>query len=151
EKGARLATLAATDGGQGDLLPDLVESPDTATRVGVAAVLADRARWVAEPFVHGPLARLFSDEERPVREAAARVAMRLRGADLAQYSTLLGALIASPALSNEIAQLAITLEQAPGEIVELSVALARRFLELFDREIADIQTHASADARQIGE
>lgn len=151
EKGARLATFAATDGGQGDLLPDLVESPDTATRVGVAAVLADRARWVIEPFVHEPLARLFSDEVPSVREAAARVAMRLRGADLAQYSRLLEALIASPALSNEIAQLAITLEQAPGEIVELSVALARRFLELFDREIGDIQTHASADARQIGE
>jgi hypothetical protein len=151
ERAARLATFAATDGGQADRLLDLVQSPDTAIRVGVAAVLADRARWVTEPFVHEQLARFFNDEEPSVREAAARVAMRLRGADLMQYSALLMSLIASPALPNEIAQLAITLEQAPGEIVELSVALARRFLELFDREIGDIQTHASADARQIGE
>jgi hypothetical protein len=122
-----------------------------ATRVGVAAVLADRARWVTESLVHEQLERLFNDEDPSVREAAAQVAMRLRGADLTQYSRLLLALIASPALSNEVAQLAITLDHAPGEIVELSLALARRFLELFDREIGDIQTHASGDARQIGE
>jgi hypothetical protein len=151
EKGARLATFAATDGGQADLLAGLAQSADVATRVGVAAVLADRARWVTESLVHEQLERLFNDEDPSVREAAAQVAMRLRGADLTQYSRLLLALIASPALSNEVAQLAITLDHAPGEIVELSLALARLFLELFDREIGDIQTHASGDARQIGE
>jgi hypothetical protein len=151
EKGARLATFAATDAGQDGLLPRIVESPDTAIRVGAAAVLADRARWVTEPFVHDQLIRLFNDGETSVREAAARVAGRLRGADLTRYSSLLEAFIASPALPSELTQLTITLEQAPGEIVDLTLALARRFLELFDREVGDIQTHASADARQIGE
>jgi hypothetical protein len=117
EKGARLATFAATDAGQDGLLPRLVESPDTAIRVGAAAVLADRARWVTEPFVHDQLIRLFNDGETSVREAAARVAGRLRGADLTRYSSLLAAFIASPALPSELTQLAITLEQAPGRLL----------------------------------
>src|SRR5207248_2863917 len=116
EKGARLATFAATDGGQPDLLRGLAQSGDVAIRVGVAAVLADRARWVTESIVHEQLVRLFSDEEPSVREAAARVAMRLRGADLTQYSRLLLALIASPALSNEVAQLAIRSEEHTSEL-----------------------------------
>jgi hypothetical protein len=101
--------------------------------------------------VHDQLIRLFNDGETSVREAAARVAGRLRGADLTRYSSLLASFIASPALPSELTQLAITLERAPGEIVDLTLALARRFLDLFDREVGDIQTHASADARQIGE
>jgi hypothetical protein len=151
EHGSRLATYAATDGGQDALLSEVVSSPDIAIRRGAATVLADRGRWVVEPTVHDNLIRLFSDADESVRSAAARVVMRLRGAELAKYEHLLQAFVESPALSGEIAQLAITLDGASGEIVNITLALARRFLALFESDIGDIQTHAAGDARQIGE
>jgi len=64
---------------------------------------------------------------------------------------LLEPYIASPALESEVAQLTITLEQAPGEIVSFALRLARRFLELFEQDIANIQTEAAGDAYEIGQ
>jgi hypothetical protein len=151
EHGARLATFAATDAGEDALLAETVSSTDIATRRGAAAVLADRARWVTDPVVHESLMQMFDDDDQTVREAAARVVMRLRGADLTQYQHLLLALIRSRALAGEIPQLAFTLEGAPGEIDEITLELAQKFLELFDNEISDIQTRAAGDARQIGQ
>lgn len=150
EHGARLATFAATDGGEEQLLARVVSSTDVATRRGAASVLADRVRWVQTNAISEALTAFFHDGDEGVRDAAARFVVHLRDLDLAPYESSLGAFIESPALEGEVMQVEFTLGQAEGDVNHLTVLLARRFLEMSDRDVGDIRTRAAGDAREIG-
>ncbi|MEX2421344.1 MAG: HEAT repeat domain-containing protein, partial [Actinomycetota bacterium] len=148
ERGARLATFAATDAERAELLDRAVRSDDVAVRRGAAHVLAARVRWVNEPAVREALVRLFDDSDETVREAAASFVANLRGELLAEHREFVSSFIESRA-ADDPTQLLLTLEHAPVPEHELTLQVAHRVIDAHGAQLGDITTGAAGDARYL--
>lgn len=152
EAGGRLAAYGGIELGLSELLPAAAQSRDAAVRRGAAKICAEMLSASSDPVAAaGVLTPLFDDEDASVREAAAGVAMALRGADLIGHMEILRALIASPAFESAITQLLFTLEGSTGPLEELALLSAERFIATHRDEVGDISTRAAGDVREIGE
>ncbi|MFI9742515.1 hypothetical protein [Streptomyces sp. NPDC052494] len=150
--GGRVAALAAMEWETTDLLAEVLAGKDGAQRQGAADVCAQRlVNTGDEALAHRALVQFFHDPEEAVREAAAAVAVALRGRRLGPVRRTVTALIDSDAFAPALPQLLITLEEAPDRVDELVLACVRRFLTVFGAASADLSTRAAADAHHIGE
>jgi hypothetical protein len=95
--------------------------------------------------------QFMNDDDEKVREAAAKVAVALRGQRLGPFQEIITALIRSPVFTPASPQLFITLEQAPDRVDSLILQAAQRLIEVNRTDIGNIATRAAADAREIGE
>ncbi|MFF7815392.1 NACHT domain-containing protein [Streptomyces sp. NPDC007945] len=150
--GGRVAALAAMEWERTDLLATVLTGKDAAQRQGAADVCAQRLLNTGDQaLAHHALVQFFHDPEEGVREAAAAVAVALRGRRLGRVRRTVTALIDSDAFAPALPQLLITLEEAPDRVDELVLACVRRFLTVFGAASADLATGAAADAHHIGE
>lgn len=149
--GGQVAALAAMEWETPDLLTEVLAGDDSAQRQGAADVCAQRLLNTGDAaLAHHALVRFFHDPEEDVREAAAKVAVALRGRRLRPYRRTLTALIDSRAFGAALSQLLITLEHAPDRVDELVLTCVRRFVAVFGAASADLARGAAADARHIG-
>ena len=86
-----------------------------------------------------------------VRQEAAEVAAALRNHELRPFEDTLKALIASPAFTDAVPQLLITLEQAPDRVDDLVLMCGRQFVAVLGADAGDMQTSAAGDAQQVGQ
>ena len=122
-------------------------------------LLARAARLCAHRLPHtsdaaaavAALAQFVGDEDAEVRKSAAEVAGVLRGQPLQPYAALLTTLMASPTFSDALAQLLMTLEQAPDRIDDLVVQCTKRFVEVHGAEAGNLSTAAAGHAPRIGQ
>lgn len=150
--GGRMSAFVGLEHGRVDMLNAAVGHVDPEVRRGVAEVAAVRLPRTSRPDdTRSALEGLFSDEDEAVRNAAAEVAMHLRGLALLPFSDTLTSLIASPAFRASVPQLFITLQYAPDRIHALIVQAAKRYLQDFGAEARDMRTAASGDAHYVGE
>jgi hypothetical protein len=152
ESAGMIAAFAGLDLGLGHLLTSARDSHDAATRKGAARMCARRLPLTASgPAAVEALHRFLGDDDNEVQKAAAEVAVHLRGRALRPFLSVLMALIASPAFSESLPQLLLTLQQAPDRIDDVVVQCARRFLDLHSAEIGNIATAAAGEARDVGQ
>ncbi|MFD0561203.1 hypothetical protein ACFQ2M_03595 [Kitasatospora saccharophila] len=150
--GGQVAALAALDWETNEFLAAVLSGNDGARMQGAAEVCAQRLTHAGDAaLAHHALVRFFHHPDEDVREAAATVAVALRGHRLVPVRATLNALMESRAFEPALPQLLITLDDAPDRIDELALTCARRFLEVFGKDAADIRTRAAADAHHIGE
>ncbi|MGH3997623.1 MAG: hypothetical protein ACRDTJ_09200 [Pseudonocardiaceae bacterium] len=142
EAGGTIAAYAALAWEKADHLVR-VHAADAETRVGAAKMCAG---WIGNAAADEALGTLFNDPDDAVRKAAARAVIRLRGKPLRPHARLLMQLIESPALTSDMAQLQITLQEAPDRVDDLMLRSAQRFLDLHGAG-AD----AAADAHYVSE
>ncbi|MEV7599740.1 hypothetical protein AB0O91_20390 [Kitasatospora sp. NPDC089797] len=149
--GGQIAALAAMQWELPDLLAAVLVGGDGAQRQGAAEVCAQRLSDTGDAgLAHRALAGFFHDAAADVREAAAAVAAMLRGKRLGPFRRTLTGLIGSPAFQPALAQLLLTLEQAPDRVDDLILAAARQFIAVSDPDSTDLATDAAADAHHIG-
>ncbi len=150
--GGQIAALAAMEWEMRDLLSGVLAGTDGAQRQGAADVCAQRLVNTGDmELAHHALVRFFHDPQEDVREAAAAVAVALRGHRLGPVRRTVNALMESGAFEPALPQLLITLEQAPDRVDELVLTCVRQFLAVSGAASADITTRAAADAHHIGE
>lgn len=151
EAGGVMACFAALEWRRTELMEQAL-SGDVHVRKGVAEVCAGRVdRTSNADLATASLIRLMNDDEDEVRKAAAEVAPHLREHPLQPFAQLLTALIDSPAYDHATPQLLITLQYAPDKVDELVLKAARRFVDVFAKDAADIRTGAAGDAHYISE
>lgn len=152
EAGGRLAAYAGLELERNDLIEIAIGSADSAIRKGAARVSAALATSNASgDAAVAALSKCFDDPEDSVREAAAEVAMELRGEDLGPFQGLLEALVGSAAFGAALPQLLITLEDTTSDVAELGLRCAERFLATHRDEMSNISSSAAADSRHVGE
>lgn len=150
EAGGRLAAFAALELGLGDLLAGVADA-DPGVRRGAARLCARRLPIAGDGLTAANALRIFfDDEEATVRQVAAEVAGTLRGRELRPHAPLLDALIASPAFSDAVPQLLLTLEYATERVDDLVLLTAHRFLYLYRGQL-DTFAAPSGDAKEVGE
>ncbi|MFJ5881739.1 hypothetical protein [Kitasatospora cineracea] len=150
--GGQLAALAAMERWANGFMAAVLGGDDAAQMEGAAEVCAQRLSHTGDAaLAHHALVRFFHHPDEGVREAAATVAVALRGHRLAPVRTTLTALMESRAFEPALPQLLITLEDAPDRIDRLALTCIRRFLKVFGKDAADLRTGAAADAHQVGE
>jgi hypothetical protein len=81
-----------------------------------------------------------------VRKKAAEVAGALRSQALRPFADVLTKLITSPAFSDALPQLLITLQQAPDRIDGLVTLCAKRFVNVHGADASKVQTAAAHQA-----
>jgi hypothetical protein len=149
--GGALAAFAALEWNRPELMPRALAG-DVHVRTGAAAMCAGHlARTSNASLAAAALTRLAGDDDDSVLKAVAQVAPRLRDLPLRPFSGLLGDLIESPAYRHAATQLLLTLQHAPDRVDGLVLKAARRFLDVYDQDAADIRTAASADAHYVSE
>lgn len=149
--GGRLAAYAGLELGLPGLLDTAVQFTEAKVREGAARICARRLPITAESErASAALAVLFDDDDGEVRDQAAEVAAALRDRPLTPHKDLIEALIASPAFEPANTQLLITLDRTTERVDDLIMATARRFIDLYKGQLANISTHAAADAREVG-
>jgi hypothetical protein len=149
--GGRLAAYAGLELGLEQLLTMARESSDAVIREGAAQVCAHRLQHTAAAAAAvDALEQFMNDDDEKVREAAAKVAVALRGQRLGPFEELLTALIRSPSFTPAAPQLFITLERAPDRVDSLILQSAQRLIEANRRDIGNIASRSAADAREIG-
>jgi hypothetical protein len=151
EAGGRLVAHAGLEWGANDLLSEALSS-DVRVRRGIASTCA----VLVQPTGNADLAKatlkqLFNDEDTGVRENAAKVAPQLRDYPLGPFTDLLEALIDSPAYDKATPQLLISLQHAPDRVDGLVLRAARRFMDMFGADAADMRTGAAGDAHYVCE
>ena len=147
-----MAAFAGLELGLGHLLTTACDSRDATTRKGAAGMCAQRLAITSSPSAAAKaLEQFLNDDDDDVRTAAAEVAVRLRGRALRPFLNVLTTLIASPAFSESLPQLLLTLQQAPDRIDDLVSQCARGFLDLHSAEIGNIATAAAGEARNVGQ
>jgi hypothetical protein len=152
ESAAMIAAFAGLELGLGHLLITTRDSHDAATRKGAARLCARRLSLTASaPAAADALQRFLGDDDEGVRKAAAEVAVHLRGRALRPFFSVLMTLIVSPAFSESLPQLLLTLQQAPDRINGPLIQCTRRFLDLHSSEIGNIATAAAGEARDVGQ
>ena len=152
ESAGMIAGFAGLELGLGYVLTATRDSHDAATRKGAAQMCARRLSLTASaPAAADALQRFLGDGDEEVRKAAAEVAVHLRGRALRPFLAVLTTLIASPAFSESLPQLLLTLQQAPDRIDDLVVLCTRRFLDLHSSEVGNIATAAAGQARDVGQ
>ncbi|WP_244930362.1 hypothetical protein [Nocardioides sp. W7] len=151
EAGGALAAFASLEWSRPELMAQALAA-DEWVRRGAADVAAGRVdRTSNSQLATAALLELMNDNNEDVRKEAAGVAAHLRDLPLRPYAQLLIALIESPAYDQATPQLLITLQHAPDKVDDLVLRAARRFLEIFGDEAADIRHGAAGDARYISE
>ncbi|MGA5358395.1 hypothetical protein [Streptomyces purpurascens] len=149
--GGQVAALAAMEWEMPDPLAKVLAGNDPAQRQGAADVCAQRLLSTGDAaFAHHALVRFFHDPEEGVREAAAAVAVGLRGRRLGPHRRTLTALIDSRAFGAALTQLLITLEHAPDRVDELVLTCVRRFVTVSGSASADPSRRAAGAARHVG-
>lgn len=152
EAGGRMAAFAGLELDIPELLTAAVGSSDPLVRKGAAVICARRLPITGDHVAAlRALLAFIHDESPAVRDAAAEVAAALRDRPLEPHRDLLSALIASPAITDAMPQLLITLERATERVDDLVKALARRFLDMHQNDMNDFATRTAGDAKQIGE
>jgi hypothetical protein len=151
EAGGRKAAFAALEWERSEYLADALAGDGFARR-GVATVCARRLPIAGNAaLAAATLLGLFTDDDPTVRDGAAEVAVALRDYALLPHREVFLALIASPALSDALPQLAITYEQAPDDIGDFLGPTVTRVLEITGDAAASLASGAAADARQLGQ
>jgi hypothetical protein len=149
--GGQLAAFAGLELGLAQLLTAARDSQDADTRNGAAFVCAHRLPHTKDARAAADALQQFVDDpDDVVRKTAAEVAGALRGQALLPFTTVLAKLIASPAFSDALPQLLITLQQAPDRIDGLVTLCATRFLNVHGADASNIQTAAAHQAPEIG-
>lgn len=152
ESAGMVAAFAGLELALGYLLTATRDSGDATTRKGAARMCARRLSLTASaPAAADALKRFLGDDDEEVRKAAAEVTVHLRGRTLRPFMAVLTTLITSPAFSESLAQLLLTLQQAPDRIDDLVTQCAWRFLDLHSSEIGNIATAAAGQARDVGQ
>jgi hypothetical protein len=152
EVGGGLAAVAAFRWSSGDLLDSILEGSDLAQRKGAAAACADGLSHAGNvSAARRALDVFFADREQDVRKSAASVAGVLRGERLRPFKDTLLTLIASPAFTDSLPQLLITLEHAPDRVDDLVLQCSRRLAEVDGARLGDIRFGAAGDAQHMGE
>ncbi|PJN28205.1 hypothetical protein CG736_08575 [Kitasatospora sp. CB02891] len=150
--GGQAASLAAMEWETRDLLAAVLARSDGAQLQGAADVCAQRLLNTGDAeLAHHALVQFFHHPDEDVREAAAAVAVALRGHRLGPFRRTLTALVESRAFEAALPQLLITLQDAHDRVDDLVLGCVRRFLKVFGAAAADLRTEAAADAHQIGE
>jgi hypothetical protein len=152
EAGGRLAAFAGLELDLPELVADVISSKDPRVRKGAAVICAHRLPFAGDgEAAQRGLLELIRDEDPAVRSAAAEVAGALRDRPLSHQHDLLMALVDSPAFTDALPQLLITLEHSSERVDELVLAAARRFVDLHQGQMDNIATSAAGDAKEIGE
>ncbi|UED88780.1 ATP-binding protein [Streptomyces profundus] len=152
EQGGRVAAVAAMEWGMTDLLAHVLAGNDRAHRQGAAEVCAQRLVNTGDAaLAHRALLQFFHAPETDVREAAATVALALRGQRLAPFRRTLTALIDSRTFQSALPQLLITLEHAPDRVDDLVLTCVRRFLKAVSPASPRLAGGTTADAHHVGE
>jgi hypothetical protein len=119
-------------------------------REGIAYIAAHRLSETSET---GTAIRLlkgaFHDPSPEVRKSAAGFAAPLRGEPLRPFAAVISEFIASPAFSEGIDQLLITLEDAPDKTDDLVLLSVVRFVTVAGTHVSDISTHAAAASHHV--
>jgi hypothetical protein len=150
EGGGRLATFAALEWQRSEALI-VAQALGEEVRQGIAYVAAHRLTTTSETGTAVTLLnRLFHDAAPLVRQSAAAVAAVLRGQALIPFKPVLREFIASPAFSEGISQLLITLENAPDKIDDLVLHSVRQFITTAGTDVGDISTRAAAESHHVG-
>lgn len=149
--GGQLAAFAALEWERPELMAQAL-SCDAAVRRGVADRCAGRIEHTSNAeLATATLTQLFHDPDEEVRKAAGRVAPELRDKDLKPFLTLLESVIDSPTYEHATPQLLITLQHASDRVDDLVLNAARRFIEVYGQDAADIRTSAAGDAHYISD
>jgi hypothetical protein len=152
QAGGRLAAFAGLELGSTDLFATALASTDASVRKGAAQVCAGRLPHTINAAAAGEATQGFiNDADNEVREAAAHVAVVLRGKALRPFERELAVLIGSQSFDRAAPQLLITLDQAPDRVDDLIIAFARRFVTVYGAQTGDISTGAAGEAREVGE
>ncbi|MEV1114943.1 hypothetical protein AB0I91_07730 [Actinosynnema sp. NPDC049800] len=148
--GGRFSTYLALSKDEDELLQQHRSGPDPAIRRGIAEVAAELlTRNLNVPLAMDVLSQLFNDTDATVRQAAAAVAVALRGQRLRPFRALLTGLIDSAALVDAQAQLLITLDRAPDRVDDLVMHCAQRFVALHGDGLANFATASASDTQQL--
>jgi hypothetical protein len=148
--GGELALVGALNWAARVVLDQVMAATDSSSRRGVALAAAARLTSNRDADLAATtLIQLFDDPDPSVREAAAGVAVKLRGEPLGAYETVLTELIRSPAFENAMPQIFITLEYAPDQVGALALRCAQRFIEVFGPAVGDIRTKAAGNAHYV--
>ncbi len=151
ERGGELAAMASAQWGLDGPLQRVRSGSDREARIGAArGCVYQLVGTTNRGQIALALTEFCNDQSPEVREASAEVAVQLRGERLAPYRGLLLSMINSPTFSDMSVQMFLTLEAAPDRVDDLAIAAARRFLEINNRDVADIRTAAAGDAREVG-
>lgn len=149
--GGRLAAFAALEWERPEVMAQALDR-DQAVRRGVAYTCAVRAEHTSNAgLASATLTHLFHDPDAEVLKAAARAAAELRDKDLKPFLDVFESLIDSPAYEYATPQLLITLQHATDRVDELVLRAAKRFIEVYGQEAADIRTRAAGDAHYISD
>ncbi|OXR40497.1 hypothetical protein B7C42_07436 [Nocardia cerradoensis] len=149
EFGGALAAFEATEWDHPDHLEQLQRSADAFARRGAADLLARQLPHLANiDFAKATLITLFTDPNDDVRHATAEVAGQLRNRSLRPFRDLITALINSPALSDALPQLLITLEHSPDRVDDIILLCAQRAVGV--PTTSELATVRSSDTRAIG-
>ena len=152
EAGGQLAAVSALEWDDAMLLEVVLGGEDGAARKGAARIAARRLpRTASAGRAAATLAALFDDRTEDVRRRAAEVAAALRDRPLRPFASTIQALVASPAFTDAVPQLLITLEHAPDRIDDLALACVQRFVDVLGPAAADIRTGSAADVQHVGQ
>lgn len=151
KEGGRLAVLAALEWSDRAHLDTLLDHQDSEARAGAAHEAAYRLTHTTDPGTAADvLQAMMNDDEEGVQQAAAEMAMALRGHRLEPHEGTIGNLIDSAAFVHALPQLLITLERAPDRVDSLILRCAHRFVRRLGPQASDVSTGAAGDAQQVG-
>lgn len=129
--GGMMLAEAALEWGRDEMMARALTG-DPTIRKGAAEICANRiVRTSNLKLATSTLKTLMDDDDVEVREAVAKVAVRLRNHPLRPFSDILESLSGSRAFAQAIPQLLITLLDAPDRIDEIALQVIRRFLTEF--------------------
>ncbi|MGH3564888.1 MAG: hypothetical protein ACRDRH_02405 [Pseudonocardia sp.] len=149
--GGQMAALAAMEWTEPGLLEQILDSKNVQSRRGAAEMCAGRLSHTSDVSVAKRVIEdLTGDEEKVVREAAATVALALRGKPLRPFASTLRTVLESAAFDAAMPQILFTLERAPDRVDDLIALCAERFVTVSGADSADIRTGAAGDASQVG-
>ena len=150
--GGQLAAFAAIEWvTNGEQLEQTLQASDSSARRGAAELCAHHLHRTNSVLkARRVLESLASDQDLKVREAVGAVAMALRGEPIRPFADTLRFLLESPAYEFLMPQMLYTLDSAPDKVDDLVILIAKRFVEVFGVDSADIHTRAAGDTSHIG-
>jgi hypothetical protein len=128
----------------------LLADPDDTVRAAAVTVFANsityhprRKRTIAV------ISTAFHDPAKTVRDAATRAFYRLRDEPLTDFAALVNEFANSPSLDDGVAAALHTLESSRHPLPANTLDLCEKFIATHQTDIADISTHAAADATHV--
>ena len=148
--GARRVCLASLSKAEAMPLAQRCASGSISMRTGAAEIYAVNLRATAlRTECEEILGRLFSDDDKRVRDSASRCFIGLKGSELGEYPRLVEAHIESPAFEPGFSSLIRALHETTANMPDETLMACERYFELAGKRAGDISTRVAADSDTV--